>query len=104
MLEVVKTFVTVLEYFCTKKRPQIYSLTGGLPKEEKKNRQRDTCGLVLVQKNKASAPKTFQETYPRRNFEDRRDAGGGSILRTPPPMSRIGLVTIDELNEIQIIL
>jgi hypothetical protein len=52
MLEVMKTFTTVLEYFCTKKRPQIYSLTGDLPKEEKKNRQRDTCGLLLVQKIK----------------------------------------------------
>ena len=99
-----KTFVTVFEHFCTKKNPQIYTLTGGLPKEEKKNRQRVTCGLLLVQKIKRRPSKSFQEFYPRRIFEDRRDAGGGSILRTPPPMSRIGLVTIDELNEIQIIL
>lgn len=94
-----KTFVTVLEHFCTKKRPQIYTLTGGLPKEEKKNRQRVICGLLLVQKIKRWPSKSFQEFYPRRIFKDRRDAGGGSILRTPPPMSRIGLVTFDELND-----
>lgn len=104
MLEVVKTFVAILGYFCTKKRPQIYSLTGGLPKEEKKKQAERYLWARFSAKNKVSVLKTFQETYPRRNFEDRRDAGGGSILRTPPPMSRIGLVTVDELNGKQIIL
>lgn len=39
--------------------------------------------------NATQEPKCFSKNIPRGIFEDRRDAGGGAVLATPPmPFSR----------------